>query len=122
MRRFAWPLVGWTVFVWISRVRNVVGAEDIDTAGKAIRLGVVVVFLATAALVASWIVRNTPSWGLIAASIWSVGFWLVRGIGILLDPNHDAGFKAIHTALMLATFAVVAFAWYPARSRKPVAA
>lgn len=122
MRRFAWPLVGWTVFVWISRIRNVLSADGIDTTGKFLRLVVVAVFLGFAALVGAWIVRGTPRWALAAGSLWSVGFWLVRGIGILADPNHDAGFKAIHTALMLATFAVVALAWYPARSRRPVAA
>lgn len=122
MRRFAWPLVGWTVFVWISRIRNVVNADEIDTTGKFLRLVVVAIFLGFAGLLAAWIVKGSPRWALAAASIWSVGFWLVRGGGILLDPNHDTGFKAIHTALMIATFAVVALAWYPSRSRRPVAA
>ena len=44
-----WVLIGWTVFQWLSRLRNVLNDEDLTSSGRAIRVGVVVVFVALAA-------------------------------------------------------------------------
>jgi len=46
--------------------------------------------------------------------IWSIGFWLVRGIGIIVD-DHTASFTAIHTVLMVVSIAI---ALYGAQDRK----
>ncbi len=43
-----------------------------------------------------------------ALAIWSVGFWTIRGGGILIDSQWSLGFKTVHTALMLGTFALIA--------------
>lgn len=115
-RRAAWPLAAWTLFVWVSRVRNVVQADH-DTWGTAWRLIVAALFVSLAAVTAAWIMRGRPGWALAALSVWSLGFWLVRGGGILLDPAHDAGFKAIHTVLWAVTVALVVVAW---RARRMV--
>ena len=39
------PLVGWTLFLWISRIRNVLGDDDLDGFGVAWRVGAAAVFL-----------------------------------------------------------------------------
>ena len=48
----AWPaftvLIGWTLFLWASRTRNVVSNDALSAWGTAWRLGVVVVFVALA--------------------------------------------------------------------------
>jgi hypothetical protein len=49
---------------------------------------------------------------------WSIGFWLIRGGGILIDSHWSLGFKAVHTVLMVVTFAVVALAISGANSRE----
>ena len=39
-----WVLVGWSWFLWISRLRNVFNDDDLDSWGTAWRVGVVVLF------------------------------------------------------------------------------
>ncbi|MCB0994707.1 MAG: hypothetical protein KDB21_06435 [Acidimicrobiales bacterium] len=99
----------WTVFVWSSRIRNVWGADDINTTGKWIRTGIAVLFLALALAVAAGVRRwraGAPSRAdravLAVAGVWTIGFWLVRGIGIIVD-DHTVGFTVVHTALMIAS-------------------
>lgn len=101
---WVWVLIGWTVFQWLSRLRNVLNDEDLSSSGRAIRVGVVVVFLVFAGA-AAWVMRRgrerTPGPQVLAFFLaWTVGYWLVRGIGILIDGEYSVGFKAIHTVLM----------------------
>ena len=96
-------LVGWTVLLWLSRLRNVLGDDDLSTAGTLWRIVVVVVFAGSALLAATgrfvtWLV------------VWTVVFWLVRGGGILLD-DHDAAFTVIHTALMVVSIVLAMWVW-----------
>ena len=103
----AWPalavLVGWTLFLWSSRLRNVLGNDDLDGWGVTWRVAVVVVFVVLALAAATGRGVGVLVW-------WTVGYWLVRGGGILLD-DHDAGFKAIHTALMVVSIAGAMWVW-----------
>jgi hypothetical protein len=102
------PLVLWTVLVWVSRIRNVLGDEDLDGFGTTWRLGAAIIFIALGLACGSWLLRGKPGGvALMVLAVWSVCYWLVRGIGILLDSNHDASFKVVHTVLMLVTFALV---------------
>lgn len=100
------PLVVWTVLVWASRIRNVWSDDDLGTGGQVLRTGFAAVFLVMAVLVGIrlWATRDRGwSWAdrsLVGAFVaWTVGFWLVRGVGILVD-DHSTSFKAIHTVLM----------------------
>lgn len=103
----AWPalsvLVGWTVVVWASRLRNVLGDDELDDRGVAWRIVVVVVFVTLAVASASGRAVSILVW-------WTIGFWLVRGGGILLD-DHDVGFTVIHTALMAVSIAAAMWVW-----------
>jgi hypothetical protein len=40
----------------------------------------------------------------------SVGYWLVRGTGILV-ADHDVGFKVVHTVLMVISIVLAMWAW-----------
>lgn len=102
------PLVIWTLLLWSSRIRNVLADDDLTAFGTTWRVGAAVVFLVLGLLVASWLWRGRPGalvLGVMAG--WTVVYWLIRGTGILLDSNHDAGFKAIHTVLMAVSLALV---------------
>ena len=82
MRRWmVWAFLGWTVFVWIGRIRN----------GGSLLLAVSFLGLAGLAL---W--RLRPFLTLLAA--WTVGLWVLRTPYILVH-DHPADFKIVHTVL-----------------------
>lgn len=100
------PLIAWTLFVWASRIRNIWTDEDLSTGGQALRTGFAVVFLLLALATGArlWIRRGSgleqfDRWLIGAFITWTIGFWLVRGIGIIVD-DHSAGFTVVHTVLM----------------------
>jgi hypothetical protein len=112
--RLAVPLLlGWTLLVWVSRIRNILDDDGLSGGGRAWRLGAAVVFVVLAAVV--FVARRRRSrratallGGLV---VWTVGWWSIRGVGILLDGNHDAGFKLVHTVLMVGSIALAMWAW-----------
>jgi len=96
---WVWVLVGWTFFLWLSRLRNVVNNDELTSSGRAIRIGVVVIFVSLAAMAA--VAVRKKRYQLVAIFVgWTVLYWLVRGVGILIDGGYSVGFKAIHTVLM----------------------
>ena len=96
-------LVAWTVLLWLSRLRNVVRDDDLSTGGTIWRVVVVVVFVGSALLAAS---GRLVTW----LVVWTVGFWVVRGGGILVD-DHELAFTVIHTALMVVSIALAMWVW-----------
>lgn len=110
------PLVVWTLLVWSSRIRNIWTDDDLTAGGQVLRTLIAVVFLAFAGALARalWVGRGQGLSGgdrvlLGTFVIWSVGFWLVRGIGIIVD-DHTTGFTLIHTALMIASIGIALLA------------
>lgn len=96
---WVWVLIAWTIFLWISRLRNVVNNDELSSSGRTIRVLVVVVFV-TLAVASAVAVRRR--WAKVVAVFvgWTVAYWLIRGIGILIDGDYSAGFKVVHTVLM----------------------
>ena len=132
--------------MWIGRIRNVVGDDDLTGLGRAIRLVLAVSFVAggAAVLVACWqgwrfrnwrqvsrrepdgwrVGPGLPAWGVTAATVlagWTAAVWTVQGIGILVDPNHDTSFKAVHTFLMVGSLVVAGTAGWGLRRSWSVA-
>jgi hypothetical protein len=111
-------LLAWTALVWLSRIRNILGNEDLDGGQKVVRLLIVAVFLGLAAMVvASWRRPARALW-VTALSAWTVGLWTVQMVGILLD-DHGAGFVLIHAALAAVSITLAVLAW---RSQRRAAA
>jgi len=145
-----WPLVALgvlSIVMWTGRIRNVVGDEDLEGAGRVVRLLVAVAFvgLGIALLVACGIGRQQRNWRratVLAADGWRVGpgvpswgrtvaqvlvaltiaVWLVQGFVILLDPNYGVGFKVVHTFLMTGSLVVAGFGIWGLRRSWRVAA
>jgi hypothetical protein len=122
-------LIGWTLFLWLSRLRNVVNNDELTSSGRAIRIGVVVIFVVFAGLTAVAVRqmraaqgrpgRGNSAWqsktiGLFIA--WTAGYWLIRGVGILIDGDYSIGFKTVHTVLMAVSLTL---AFLTARSVQP---
>ena len=97
-------MIAWTLFLWISRLRNVLGNDELTSNGRAIRIGVVVIFVVLALAAAASVLRRLPanvgSKVINFFLLWTFGYWLIRGIGILMDGDYSVGFKAVHTVLM----------------------
>ena len=107
----AW-LVAWTLFVWVTRTRNILGDDELSTAAAAWRLAVSVLFVALAAgvVVARRTGQPDPGAALAVFVVWTIGYWLVRGVQIIA-ADHDLGFTAVHTVLMVVSIALAAWAW-----------
>ena len=39
-----WVVIGWTFFLWLSRLRNVVTNDEFSSSARSIRIGIVVGF------------------------------------------------------------------------------
>lgn len=101
-------LAGWTVLIWIGRVRNIVAAD-----------GAVAELLVPAALVAlgaATLVRPKRFAPLLA--VLTLAVWLVR-VPLLVAHHHTAAFVVVH--LVLATVSV-GLAALTMRTRRPVTA
>jgi hypothetical protein len=144
-----WPLVALgvlSVTMWTGRIRNVLGDDSLVGAGRAVRLALAISFVlgGAALLVACWAGRRArnwrqfahhapdgwrigpglPDWGARLAgvlAVWTAVVWVVQGVGILVDPNHDVGFKAVHTVLMVGSLVVAGTAAWGLRRSWPVA-
>jgi hypothetical protein len=114
---WVWVVIAWTLFLWVSRLRNVLNNDELSSGGRAVRVAVVVIFVALAAMAAVAVRRKQPK--LIVLFLgWTVGYWLIRGIGILIDGDYSVGFKAVHTVLMTISLTLSALAARQLRLRR----
>src|SRR5262245_51366208 len=119
-RSAALALVGWTLFVWTTRIFNVWGDADLDTGEKLGRTGLALSFtlLALAALAALW--RGSPRARLVtvgALATWTVAVWVVRDIRIIA-ADHDLAFTLVHVILGVVSIVLAAWAWREATSQR----
>jgi hypothetical protein len=105
-------LVAWTLFVWLTRVNNIIGDDELVGGERVWRLGAAVLFVAFAlALLAARRVAPARATVVLAPFVvFSVGYWLVRGTGIILD-DHELGFTIVHTILMVVSIGLAMWAW-----------
>ena len=110
------PLVAWSVFVWGSRLCNIWTADDLWTNGQILRTVFAGIFLALGCAMGwrLWARRGraleqSTQRLLMVLIIWTVGFWLVRGIGIMVD-DHTLGFTVVHTVLMVISIGLAVIA------------
>ncbi len=105
-------LIGWTLFVWLTRLRNVVTDDELSTGEAAWRLVPVVAFLGLALLLVIARRRGrvpvTPVLAVFVVA--TIGYWLVRGTAIIV-ADHDLGFTIVHTVLMAVSIGLAAWAW-----------
>ena len=103
---FLWVLAGSTLLVWIIRIYNLFKDNEISNGERIWSLLVAAIFLLAAitvikVLVGSWRDRNILNSLLVPAfCIWTVTFWLVRFVGILI-ADYEADFKIAHACIAI---------------------
>ncbi|MBW3581287.1 MAG: hypothetical protein KY447_00955 [Actinobacteria bacterium] len=97
----------WTVFVWATRVSNIVRDD-----GSALDLVLAVVLAVLGGAVAVAALRRSPRWPLVALVAATAATWAVRTPLILLDGDHGVAFKAVHAALAVVSIVLAALAWH----------
>ena len=106
------PLVGWTLFVWVTRIRNIWTDADLSSAaqvGRTLWTGTFLVFaFATAARM--WgerdgETRTATVWLVVAFAGWSISFWIVRAVQIGYS-GHEVSFKIVHAVLGVVSIAL----------------
>jgi len=111
LARLACVLVAVTVVVWVVRVVNVFGDDSLSGSARLWRLlvaGCFLVFagLAVAVLSGRWAGHRLGSTRLVAMfCLWTMVFWAVRSIGILLG-DYDTEFTLVHVLLALVSVGV----------------
>ncbi|MDG1989149.1 MAG: hypothetical protein P8J19_03560 [Acidimicrobiales bacterium] len=109
--RLLWLTLAWTAIVWVGRIRNVVGDDELTAGAQTWQIVVALIFLALGALVATvplglWHRRPLGSTRLVAMfCLWTIVFWTVRGGGMVFG-DHEVGFKVVHTVLALVSIAL----------------
>jgi hypothetical protein len=116
-RPFALALVGWTFFVWTTRIGNIWRDADLDIGEQVGRTALALSFtlLAVGVVIALW--RGSARARLVAVgalAAWSTGVWVVRDASILA-ADHEVGFKVVHTVLAVVSIVLSALAWREAR-------
>ena len=111
LARLVCVLVAVTVVVWVVRVVNVFGDDSLSGSARLWRLlvaGCFLVFagLAVAVLSGRWAGHRLGSTRLVAMfCLWTMVFWAVRSIGILLG-DYDTEFTLVHALLAVVSVGV----------------
>ncbi len=111
LARLACVLVAVTVVVWVVRVVNVFGDDSLSGSARLWRLLVAGCFLAFAGLAVAvlsgrWAGHRLGSTRLVAMfCLWTMVFWAVRSIGILLG-DYDTEFTLVHVLLAVVSVGV----------------
>ena len=111
LARLVCVLVAITVVVWVVRVVNVFGDDSLSGSARLWRLLVAGCFLAFAGLAGVvlsgwWAGHRLGSTRLVAMfCLWTMVFWAVRSIGILLG-DYDTEFTLVHVLLALVSVGV----------------
>ncbi len=93
-------LSGWTAFVWLIRIKNALGDDDMSSGGRVIALVTSFAFIAGAGAVV-WAQRTGQSWARRAAAGFAVVtsvYWVIRMVTIVAR-GHSLGFTLVHGVL-----------------------
>jgi hypothetical protein len=102
-----WAFAAWTVFVWGTRIRNILADDGgVPTLLAAVALTVLGLLVALGAATRSrWLARVVP-----IAAVATFVTWAVRVPQILLH-DHEVGFVVVHVVLAAVSVALAAGAW-----------
>ena len=99
----------WTLLLWATRIRNIVGEDGWSPAELLVPLGLTV--LAVAALV-----RRERFLPWLAGA--TVAVWAVR-VPLVLVRDHGAAFKVVHVVLAAVSLLLAWLTWQAVSRRRP---
>lgn len=101
--------VGWTLFVWIGRIRNALADADLTGSDRVVTLTMAGLFVvgavaAGAALAHDWQVANVRSASVLRLCVriltaFTIAIWAVRLVTIAAGHLDDLPFVAVHAVL-----------------------
>ncbi len=100
MTKLLWVVVGWTLFSWSTRLRNIVGDDSLTGGPRGFALLVAAVFLIGAIalpLVARFRPARLSTYASVAGGV-TAAWWAMRLVTNLLGDG-SVGFKVVHTVL-----------------------
>jgi hypothetical protein len=116
-------LVGWTLFVWVGRIRNALADATLGAGAKAGAVALATSFVLLAAVVGVLLVLGRPSRGATAAgarrwlrpavlvlAAWTTLVWVVKVPSIALSGDWSVGFVVVHTVLGVVSIVLAALA------------
>lgn len=115
--------VGWTLFVWGGRLRNLAADPGgLAQAGRWSLLGsIAFVALAVAVAVTRLGARVRPGRGPVAQAVLAalaaltVGVWVIRGVDIAAG-DHSVGFIVVHLVLAVVSISLAMLSWRGSRA------
>jgi hypothetical protein len=107
-----WAFAAWTVFVWGTRISNI-----LSQGGGTLALLVAVVLTVLGVLSAIDAATKRLPWAVPWAVVATIAVWAVRAPQVLLH-DHPAGFKVVHLVLAIVSIALAIGAWR-SRVRRP---
>jgi hypothetical protein len=113
-RSRSWPALGlaaWTLFVWLTRVRNAVSDGDLGFGERALSLLLAASFVVLACFVLQAATRRRERLGrtVLVLAAWTTLVWIVRGMSIATG-DHSIGFVIVHLLLGVISIALAALA------------
>ena len=114
-RRQTWPvwaLVGWTLFVWGTRVGTIWSDDALDIPGRIGRSLLVTSFLVLAALAVIALVRRDPRLSNVVRvfAAWTAAVWFVRMID-MATADHSVSFVVVHGVLAVVSLVLAGLAF-----------
>jgi hypothetical protein len=106
-------LVGWTLFVWVSRVGLAWSDDSLTTGEKVLGTLPPVLFVVLALATGALLLGGRPDLtGRVATAFagFTVVYWALR-LPFILVNDHPGGFKVVHTVLAVVSVALAVAAW-----------
>jgi hypothetical protein len=112
MRGAASALAAWTFVTWGTRVRNIVGDDELGGGARVVALGVAGAFAVAGAAVLVAALRRSPLLGPLAVALAAATlvYWPVRLVQIA-TRDHSGSFVAVHVALGAVAMGLAVWTW-----------
>jgi len=105
-------VIGWTLFMWVTRTRLIFTEKDLSAADIVLRIAPVFLFVALALVLLASVRTGRPDLARSVAVIaaWTTLYWLVR-VTLISLHDHPIGFKIVHVVLAAISIGTAAWAW-----------